>query len=124
LCCVFGGFRVAHLFSFLCCVFGGFRVAHLFSFVLCLWWDPCCSSFFVFCVVLFALFAFVMCVVCTVLGILDSFFGFFWRLFMKIRFDVIKLHCKFPRYKYNNSTLYMNAVFWLVDKTDIFVTNS
>jgi hypothetical protein len=31
--CVFGGERVAHLFSFLCCVFGGVRVAHLFSFL-------------------------------------------------------------------------------------------
>ena len=32
---VFGGVRVAHLFSFLCCVFGGVRVAHLFSICCC-----------------------------------------------------------------------------------------
>jgi hypothetical protein len=29
MCCVFGGVRVSHLFSFLCCIFGGVRVCHL-----------------------------------------------------------------------------------------------
>ena len=34
---VFGGVRVAHLFSFLCCA--------LVLYVHCgIWWDPCCSS--------------------------------------------------------------------------------
>jgi hypothetical protein len=32
---VFGGIRVAHLFSFLFCVFGGIRVAHFLSFLFC-----------------------------------------------------------------------------------------
>ena len=42
----FGGFRVAHPFSFLCCVFGGFSVAHPFSFLCCVFlWVLCCSSF-------------------------------------------------------------------------------
>ena len=61
---VFGGFRGAHLFSFLCCsIWWGpcgahifsflccgiccwVRIAHLFSLLCCgIWWGPWCSSF-------------------------------------------------------------------------------
>jgi hypothetical protein len=35
MCCVFGGVRVAHKFSFMCCVFGGVSVVHKFSFLCC-----------------------------------------------------------------------------------------
>ena len=34
-CCVFGGVRVVHKFSFLCCVFGGVRVVDMLSFLCC-----------------------------------------------------------------------------------------
>jgi hypothetical protein len=44
LCCVFGGVRVAHLFSFLCCVFGGVRVARLFGFLCCAFCFACLRS--------------------------------------------------------------------------------
>ena len=44
---VFGGFRGAHLFSFLVCgIWWWVRGAHLFSFLCCgIWWGPWCSSF-------------------------------------------------------------------------------
>ena len=68
LCCVFGEVRVAHLLSFLCCVFGEVRVAPLFSFLFCFLVGPVLLIFLVFCVVFFGgvrvahLFSFLCCV--------------------------------------------------------------
>ena len=65
LCCVFGGVRVVHMFSFLCfvlvgsvficlifcVVFGGIRVAYMFSFLCCVFGGVVLFICLVFCVV-------------------------------------------------------------------------
>ena len=101
LCCVFGGVRVAHLFSFLCCVFGGVRVAHLFSFLCC-----------VFCFVCFRILPCVPNVVSfSELSVSDCLFVFFFFIVYSLILQLTKQHMYFTLcLSYETTILYTNNV--------------